>query len=320
MLVIKRISGHLSSAGPSRYSSIVCPASNCQIRHFNSGIILLSGHNKWSKIKHKKLANDTAKSTGYSNLSREIIAAVRNHPTRSASPEQNARLGQILRKAKSMDISKDKIEATLKKAESIGSGGGGQTVTYEALGPTSSDGIPVALIVECSTDSPPRTHARVKEAFNKNDVRLSSTTHMFTRTGVIRLSARKGSTFDSVFETAVENGAEDVREWELDEEDSQGGIGVEITCNPTDLQSLTAILSSAPHQHTILESEAMMVFNDPPVRIRGIHEEEGSAEDVASSGWLEEDTLVKMDRLLGMLEENADCSRVWSNIEGWPSR
>ncbi|PWN32172.1 YebC-like protein [Meira miltonrushii] len=314
MLVIKQLIGQLPVAGPSRCN----PAS--QIRHFSNGIILLSGHNKWSKIKHKKLANDTTKSTGYSNLSREIIAAVRNHPQKSASPEHNARLGQILRKAKSMEVPKDKIEATLKKAESIGAGGGGQTVTYEALGPVSSDGIPVALIVECSTDSPPRTHARVKEAFNKNDIRLSSTTHMFTRTGVIRLSAAKGATFDSVFETAVENGAEDVREWELDEEDSQGGIGVEITCEPTNLQSLTATLSSAPYGHTILESEPMMIFNDAPVRIRGIHEEEGSAEDAASSGWLQEDTLVKMDKMLGMLEENADCSRVWSNIEGWPSR
>ena len=72
-----------------------------------------------------------------------------------------------------MDFSKDKIEATLKKAESMGTGNGGQTVSYEALGPTSSDGVPIALIVECSTDSPPRTHARVKEAFNKNDISRS---------------------------------------------------------------------------------------------------------------------------------------------------
>lgn len=319
MLVIKDVRGLFPTVSRSR----LCTRpfnSPYRMRYFCDGIVLLSGHNKWSKIKHKKLANDTAKSTGYSNLSREIIAAVRNHPTRSVSPEQNARLGQILRKAKSMDISKDKIEATLKKAESMGTGNGGQTVSYEALGPTSSDGVPIALIVECSTDSPPRTHARVKEAFNKNDIRLSSTTHMFTRTGIIRISTAKDVTFDSVFETAVENGAEDVREWELDEEDSQGGLGIEITCNPADLNRLTSILSSAPHEHTILESEAMMIYNDPPVRIRGIHEGERSADDVTSSGWLEEDTLVKMDKLLGMLEENADCSRVWSNIEGWPTR
>ena len=172
MLMTKEVCGFFSFVGPSRLCArpITSPY---QIRYFSDGIVLFSGHNKWSKIKHKKLANDTAKSTGYSNLSREIIAAVRNHPTRSASPEQNARLGQILRKAKSMDFSKDKIEATLKKAESMGTGNGGQTVSYEALGPTSSDGVPIALIVECSTDSPPRTHARVKEAFNKNDISRS---------------------------------------------------------------------------------------------------------------------------------------------------
>jgi translational activator of cytochrome c oxidase 1 len=68
--------------------------------------------------------------------------------------------------------------------------------------------------------------AKVKEAINKHNGRLSSTSHLFQRTGVIRLNAKKGSTFDNVWETAVENGAEDVKQWETDEE---GLIGVEVS-------------------------------------------------------------------------------------------
>jgi transcriptional/translational regulatory protein YebC/TACO1 len=81
----------------------------------------------------------------YSSLSREIIACVRAHPTHSTSPEQNAKLAMLLRKAKDLNVTKEKIEMTLKKAE--GSGTGGDIVTYEALGPATKVGTPVAMIM-----------------------------------------------------------------------------------------------------------------------------------------------------------------------------
>ena len=81
----------------------------------------------------------------YGSLSREIIAAVRTHPSHSTSPEVNPRLAMLLKKAKDLDVSRDKIEMTLKKAESAGTGG--SSVTYEALGPATKDGTPVAMIM-----------------------------------------------------------------------------------------------------------------------------------------------------------------------------
>jgi len=81
----------------------------------------------------------------YGALSREIIAAVRNHPSHSTSPEHNARLGMLLKKAKDLDVTKEKIEMTLKKAENAGTGG--TNITYEALGPTTKEGMPDALIM-----------------------------------------------------------------------------------------------------------------------------------------------------------------------------
>ena len=74
-----------------------------------------------------------------------MIAAVRNHPQHSISPEHNARLAMILKKAKDLAIPKEKIEATLKKAENASTGG--SMISYEAVGPATSQGSPVAMIM-----------------------------------------------------------------------------------------------------------------------------------------------------------------------------
>ncbi|UZJ57231.1 hypothetical protein CBS101457_006551 [Exobasidium rhododendri] len=286
-------------------------------RALSSSASSSSGSNKWSKIKHKKAANDAAKSNMYGALSREIIASVRNHPTHSTSPETNSRLAMLLKKAKELEVTREKIEMTLKKAENAGTSG--SSVSYEALGPPTKDGTPVAMIIECQTDSTTRTMARVKEAINKHNARLSSTSHLFQRTGVIRLSIGKGLTFDNVWEAAVENGAEDVRQWESDEEE---GTGVEVRrrrqviCNPSDLNALGSVLSSPPHSHTIIEAEAKMIASGPLLQIRG--EDEGTGEE-GITAWLEEEELAQLDNLVAALEESADCQRVWSNVDGWPA-
>lgn len=79
---------------------------------------------------------------------------------------------------------------------------------------------------ECQSDSPGRTTAKVKEAINKHNARLSSTSHLFQRSGVIRLNVKGTATFDNVWEVAVENGAEDVKHWESDDE---AALGVEVS-------------------------------------------------------------------------------------------
>lgn len=68
--------------------------------------------------------------------------------------------------------------------------------------------------------------AKVREAVNKNNARLSSTSHLFERTGVIRFNIKNGDTFDDVWEMAVENGAQDVRPWESEDEGSTSGVEV----------------------------------------------------------------------------------------------
>ncbi|PWN39380.1 YebC-like protein, partial [Ceraceosorus guamensis] len=195
-------------------------------RSISGSTRVLSGSNKWSKIRHKKGAKDLERGTVYSAISREILASVRQHPTRSCDPNTNARLASLLRKAKDNGVPKDRVTATLEKANGVAAGSM-HSVTYEALGPPNKAGVPVALVIECLTDSVPRTLAKVKELMNRANARLSSTAHLFNRVGRMRIlpGLADGSdsrrSFDQVFDVAVEAGATDVRVMEADEIDEE---------------------------------------------------------------------------------------------------
>lgn len=299
-------------AGPSRLclrASIHHP-SPLAVRPFSSTPCCSSGSSKWSKIRHKKAILDAARSNTFGRLTSEIGAAIRaNGP----SPDTNARLAMCLRKAKELSFPKDRLEATLAKAIKQLSGGEGmQTVTYEALGP---DG--VAMIIECATDSPGRTHARIKEIFNKpamnGGARVGSVSHLFERKGVVRVAlAAGGKTFDEVFEMALENGAEEVREVEEPESDAEekvleeNGLVVEILCEPVAIGSISQALKEG-QVGTILEAEQRMLPTTPPLRIDDGERKGG--ED--GTEWISTETVQKMDKLVDFLQENADCSKVW---------
>lgn len=214
---------------PLRRTSIPSPRSfSCTPPH-------PSGSNRWSKIRHKKAIQDSARSNVFGRLTRDLVAAIR---AGGPLPESNTRLAVALKKAKELNFPKDRLENTFAKADK--SGETLTSVTYEALGPPSAQGgAAVALVIECSTDSPGRTHAKVKEIFNKSassNYRLSSVGHLFQKRGVIRLALASGeaSKFDEVFEVALEHGAEEVSEAEAENEAQgklvqEGGTIVEVS-------------------------------------------------------------------------------------------
>ncbi|KAK0544690.1 hypothetical protein OC846_005963 [Tilletia horrida] len=288
---------------------------------------------QWSKIKHKKQANDAAKSATYGVLSREIISAVKNFG--GPDPLLNYRLGMLLRKARDLDIPKDKIEATLAKASGR-DGTDFQVVTYEALGPVNGSHPPVAMIIECMTENTRRTMASLKEAFNKvGGARLSSTSHLFERTGYIRIEARAGATFDEVFEAAVEAGAEDVQLVEDDASESEESgdskdqkaepsLIFEIKCAPSDVHALAGVLSSAPHNHVLQEAEQRMEPNGPVLCLEEEAGEDGQApardESGDVAGYVSEAYWDKLEKMREMIESNADCQRIFSTLRGWPER
>jgi YebC/PmpR family DNA-binding regulatory protein len=127
----------------------------------------VSGHSKWSSIKHKKGAQDAKRGQLFSKLSRAIIVAAREG---GADPDANATLAAAIQKARDNSMPKDNIERAI--ARGTGSAGDAEayeTVTYEGYGPNG-----VAVLVEAVTDNRNRTAADVRHIFGKNDGNLGT--------------------------------------------------------------------------------------------------------------------------------------------------
>src|SRR5947209_7237713 len=141
----------------------------------------MSGHSKWSSIKHKKGAADAKRGKLFSKLTRAIIVAARDG---GPDPASNLALQNAIEKAREASMPKDNIERAIAK----GSGTGGdaaayETVTYEGYGPGGT-----AVFIEALTDNRNRTAADVRHVFSKNDGNLGesgSVAWLFERKGVI---------------------------------------------------------------------------------------------------------------------------------------
>lgn len=105
---------------------------------------------------------------------------------------------------------------------------------------------------------------------------------------------------------------------ESEEAQDDHGLGVEILCGPSELHALASKLGSAPHHCTIIDLEAKMTPTSPPLQIRSQAMERDKTDDIV--GYVEDEEVERLEKLLDVLEETADCDRVWSNIQGWPGR
>jgi len=137
----------------------------------------MSGHSKWSTIKHKKAATDAVKGKVFGQLARQIRAAAKEGG--SGDPQTNASLRPLLEKARAENMPKDKIKKAIDVG--LGKGGGGQAkeIVYEGFGPGGA-----GLLVVAVTDNPNRTAAEVKHIFSQFDGSLGapgSVSYMFTR-------------------------------------------------------------------------------------------------------------------------------------------
>ncbi len=164
----------------------------------------MAGHNKWSKIKRKKAVTDAKRGAHFTKLIREITVAAREG---GGEPEYNARLRLAVDTAKSASMPADNIERAVKKGTGELEGVAYEEVTYEGYGPGG-----VALFIECLTDNTNRSVADVRHALGKHDGSLGtdgSVAWQFDRKGQIVIDAKR-YTEESVFEAAIEAGAEDV--------------------------------------------------------------------------------------------------------------
>lgn len=166
----------------------------------------MSGHSKWSTIKRKKGANDAQRAKIFTKIAREIIVAVK---AGGPDPDNNAKLKDVIAKARSNNMPNDNINRTIKKAAGSTDGADYESITYEGYGPSG-----VAVIVETLTDNRNRTAADVRAAFSKYGGNMGTSgcvSFMFDHKGIIIIEDEDGELDeDEVTMDALEAGAEDV--------------------------------------------------------------------------------------------------------------
>ena len=171
----------------------------------------MAGHSKFKNIMHRKGAQDAKRARIFTKLAREItIAAKLGMP----DPDHNPRLRAAIAAGRAQQMPKDNIERAIKKASGT-DGDDYEEIRYEGYGPGG-----VALIIDALTDNRNRTASDVRSIFSKNGGNLGATgavAHQFDRVGLITYPASAGDA-DSVFEAALEAGADDVSSGEDEHE------------------------------------------------------------------------------------------------------
>lgn len=166
----------------------------------------MAGHNKWSKIKRKKGANDAKRSKVWARITRDIMLAARDG---GGDPGMNARLALAVDKAKAENMPKDNIERAIKRGTGEIEGADYEEVSYEGYAPGG-----VAVLVEVLTDNTNRSVADVRHAFSKYGGNLGtngSVAYLFNRKGALELNA-EGLDELELFELVAEAGAEDLEQ------------------------------------------------------------------------------------------------------------
>ncbi|MDY3939137.1 MAG: YebC/PmpR family DNA-binding transcriptional regulator [Spirochaetia bacterium] len=236
----------------------------------------MSGHSKWSTIKHKKGAADAKRGKIFTKIGKEIMVAVKQG---GPAEESNAALRAAIIKARAANMPKDNIDRAIKKASGENDGVVYTQLTYEGYVPGG-----VALIIETLTDNKNRTAADVRSTLSKNGGSLGtagSSSYLFQRKGIISIQTPD---FDKVFEIAGDAGAEDV----IQDDDY-----VEVITDPADFEAVSNALSEAGF--TPEEAEVKM---EPITRVT-----------------LDSEGTAKALRLIEKLEDLDDVQSVFNNLE-----
>ena len=167
----------------------------------------MSGHSKWSTIKHKKAKTDSQRAVVFQKYSRELIVAAR---LGGPDPAGNFRLRTAIDKAKAAGLPNDNIKRAIDKGAGAGGSENYEELTYEGY---AAGG--VAVVVEAMTDNRNRTAGDVRSIFTKFNGNLGESncvSWMFDKKGSIEFSTDVD--FDQLFENAITLDAEDVQEEE----------------------------------------------------------------------------------------------------------
>ena len=240
----------------------------------------MSGHNKWSTIKHRKGAQDAKRSKVWTKVTKEITVAAR---LGGGDADANPRLRSALLSARSANMPKANVERAIKKGTGDLEGASYESVSYEGY---ATDG--VAIIVDGLTDNTNRTVSEVRSIFSKRGGNMGApgaVAWMFEEKGHLTVAA-DAIGFDDLFEAAVEAGAEDVED--------AGEAGYVVTTAREELYQVVGVLEAAG----ITPGEA---------RLAKLPTNTVTLDSVAKAG--------KILRLIEALEDNDDVQDVWSNAD-----
>jgi YebC/PmpR family DNA-binding regulatory protein len=239
----------------------------------------VSGHSKWSSIKHKKGAADAKRGKLFSKLSRAIIVAAKEG---GPDPAGNLALQNAIEKARSYSMPKDNIERAIARGSGQDSDAGAfETIVYEGYG---AGGI--AVMVEALTDNRNRTASEVRHLFAKNDGNLGETggvAWLFERRGVVLVDGSADE--DELMLAAAEGGADDIE---------RDGSSWQITSAPEQLAAVRAAVEAAGF--AVDSAELTMI---PKTTIEVDDESEAK----------------KILRLIDALEDNDDVQEVYANFD-----
>lgn len=241
----------------------------------------MSGHSKWSNIKHKKEKSDAKKAKIFTKLGREISVIVKSG---GPDPDVNGKLKDVIAKAKSNNMPNENIERCIKKASGELGSDNYEEITYEGYGPSG-----VAVIVETLTDNRNRTAGEIRHYFDKFGGNLGQNgcvSFMFDEKGVIIIADEDGALDeDTVMMDALDAGAEDFSV----QEDC-----FEILCEPSAFATVRDTLEKKGYSFASAEVEKI-----PQTTV----------------ALTDEKDILLMNKLIDMLEDNDDVQDVYHNWE-----
>ena len=240
----------------------------------------MSGHSKWNNIKRKKEKTDGVRAKIFTKIGRELAVAVKEGG--GPDPSSNFKLKDCIAKAKANNVPNDNIERIIKKAAGDGDTNKYESIRYEGYGPCG-----VAVIVDTLTDNRNRTAADLRHYFDKFGGNMGTpgcVSFMFSSKGILIIE-KEGLDEDTVMEHALEAGASDF----VCDEDV-----FEIQTEPEEFSLVREGLEQKGYK--FLSAEIEMV----PSTYTSISNEE---------------SILKMKKLLEMFENNDDVQNVFHNWE-----
>ena len=236
----------------------------------------MSGHSKWSTIKHKKGAKDAKRSALFGKLARLIEVTARN----GADPDMNFTLKLAIQKAKAANMPNTNVEKAISKGSGAGKDGNQlEEISYEGIGPSN-----IAVIMQALTDNKNRTVAEIRNIFTKNGGNFgTSVSWQFEQRGVLQIEKSEESEEQEL--AIIDSGA-------LDFQDI--GDTIEIHTNPKELDAVKTKLEEMNIKVISMSLDLIpknKVVIDDPVKAR------------------------KVLMFLDLIEEHDDISNIYSNVD-----